>query len=81
MALTCTPLSTIGITTVKNVGELDTYGGAAALTFKVTDTLTITPRIMQQRADYNGFPLADYYSTPGNGFGYPVPSPVRRPAA
>ena len=75
MALTCTPLSTTGITTVNNVGALDTYGGAAALTFKVTDTLTITPRIMQQRADYNGFPLADYRSMPGNGFGYPVPSP------
>ena len=75
MALTCTPLSTTGITTVKNVGALDTYGGAAALTFKVTDTLTITPRIMQQRADYNGFPLADYRSVPGNGYGYPVPSP------
>jgi iron complex outermembrane receptor protein len=75
MALTCTPLSTSGITTANNVGALDTYGGAAALTFKVTDTLTITPRIMQQRADYNGFPLADYRSMPGNGFGYPVPSP------
>ncbi len=76
MALTCTPLSTAGITTVKNVADLDTYGGAAALTFKVTDTLTITPRIMQQRADYNGFPLADYRAVPGNGFGYPVPSPL-----
>ncbi len=75
MALTCTPLSTTGISTVKNVGALDTYGGAAALTFKVTDTLTITPRMMQQRADYNGFPLADYRSVPGNGYGYPVPSP------
>jgi iron complex outermembrane receptor protein len=75
MALTCTPLATSGITTVKNVGELNTYGGAAALTVKITDTLTITPRIMQQRADYNGFPMADYLATPGNGFGYPVPSP------
>jgi outer membrane receptor protein involved in Fe transport len=74
MALTCTPLATSGITTVKNVGALNTYGGAAALTVKITDTLTITPRIMQQRASYNGFPLADYRSMPNNGIGYPVPS-------
>jgi iron complex outermembrane recepter protein len=76
MALTCTPLATSGgITTVKNVAALDTYGGAAALTVKITDTLTITPRIMQQRASYNGLPLADYLSMPNNGIGYPVPSP------
>ena len=30
---------------------IDTYGGAAALTVKITDALTITPRIMQQRAE------------------------------
>jgi iron complex outermembrane receptor protein len=72
IALTCTPLATTGITTVNNVAEIDTYGGAAALTVKINDALTITPRIMQQRANYNGFPLADYRATPGNGFGYPV---------
>src|SRR5258708_16117287 len=72
MALTCTPLAASGITTVKNVGALNTYGGAAALTVKITDALTVTPRIMQQRSDYNSFPLADYLATPGNGFGYPV---------
>ncbi len=74
MAVTCTPLAASGITTVNNVGALNTYGGAAALTVKISDALTITPRIMQQRADYNGFPMADYLSMPGNGFGYPVPS-------
>jgi iron complex outermembrane recepter protein len=74
MALTCTPLSTTGITTVNNVAKNDSYGGAAALTVKLNDALTITPRIMQQRSDYNGFPLADYRSIPNNGFGYPVPS-------
>ncbi len=74
MALTCTPLAASGITTVKNVGALNTYGGAAALTVKITDALTVTPRIMQQRASYNGFPLADYRSMPSNGIGYPVPS-------
>jgi iron complex outermembrane recepter protein len=80
IALTCTPLATTGITTVKNVAENDSYGGAAALTVKINDALTITPRIMQQRSDYNGFPLADYRAIPNNGFGYPVPSgPVTLP--
>src|SRR5229473_774514 len=84
MALTCTPLAKSGITTVNNVAENDTYGGAAALTVKINDTLTITPRIMQQRANYNGLPLADYLSMPGNGIGYLVPSvlvPLPRPLA
>jgi outer membrane receptor protein involved in Fe transport len=75
MALTCTPLAAAGITTVNNVGALHTYGAAAGLTVKINDALTVTPRIMQQRADYNGFPMADYRSMPGNGVGYPIPSP------
>src|SRR5260221_603768 len=69
---TARTVSNRGISTVNNVAENNTYGGAAALTVKITDTLTITPRIMQQRANYNGLPLADYLATPGNGFGYPV---------
>src|SRR6266478_7393048 len=80
MAVTCTPLAATGVATVNNVGENYTYGGAAALTVKINDALTITPRILQQRSDYNGFPLADYRSIPGNGIGYPVPSgPVTLP--
>ena len=74
MAGACTPLSTTGITTVDNVGEINTYGGAATLTIKLNDALTITPRVMMQKATYNGFPMADYLSMPGNGYGYPVPS-------
>ncbi|GAC1299394.1 MAG: TonB-dependent receptor [Steroidobacteraceae bacterium] len=74
MALTCTPLATTGISTVDNVGAINTYGGAASLTVKLNDALTITPRAMLQKATYNGFPLADYLSMPGNGIGYPVPS-------
>ncbi len=73
MALTCTPLATTGITTVKNVGTLDTYGGAAALTVKVTDTLTITPRIMQQRADYNGLPAGGLSLDAGQRLRLPRP--------
>ena len=73
---TCTPLTTNpGLTTtVGNVGAINTYGGAAALTIKLGDALTITPRLMTQRADYNGFPMADVLSDPSNGYGYPVPS-------
>ncbi len=82
MALTCTPLATTGITTVDNVAAVDTDGGAATLTVKINDSLTITPRVMLQRASYNGLPLADYLSTPGNGIGYPVPSgPYTLPTA
>jgi iron complex outermembrane receptor protein len=76
MAGTCTPLATTGITTVDNVGAIDTYGGAASLTLKINDSLTITPRIMQQQADYNGFPMADYTTDTANGIGYPVPTPA-----
>jgi len=81
-AATCFPLSTTGITTVDNVGAIDTYGGSASLTVKVNDSLTITPRMMTQRANYNGFPMADFLSTPGNLIGYPAPSgPYTLPTA
>ncbi len=76
MALTCTPLSTTGITTVDNVGAINTYGGAATLTVKLNDALTITPRLMMQRAGYNGFPMGDYLTDTANGIGYPVPTPA-----
>jgi iron complex outermembrane recepter protein len=80
--VTCFPLSTTGITTVDNVGAIDTYGGSASLTIKVNDSLTITPRMMTQRANYNGFPMADFLSTPGNLIGYPAPSgPYTLPTA
>jgi outer membrane receptor protein involved in Fe transport len=75
MAATCTPLATTGITTVDNVGQINTSGGAASLTIKLNDALTITPRVMLQKATYNGFPLSDYLTDPGNGIGYPVPTP------
>ena len=74
---TCTPLSVFTnpslTTVVSNVAAQNSYGGAAALTIKVTDNVTVTPRIMMQQASYNGFPMADVLTTPGNGYGYPVP--------
>ncbi|HVW67749.1 MAG TPA: TonB-dependent receptor [Steroidobacteraceae bacterium] len=72
--VTCFPLSTTGVTTVSNVGATNTYGGAISLAIKATDDLTITPRMMVQRTDLDGFPMADYNTMPGNGWGFPVPS-------
>jgi len=72
--VTCFPLSTTGRTTVSNVAAIDSYGGSASLTIKAGDTVTITPRVMVQRTDYNGFPLGDYNSLPQNGIGFPAPS-------
>ncbi len=72
----CTPLATTGITTVDNVGAIDTSGFTAALTIKPTDTLMVTPKFMLQRAGYNGFPMADYLTDTANGIGYPVPTPA-----
>jgi len=75
MSLSCTPLAATGITTVDNVGAIDTSGFTAALTIKPTDSLTVTPKFMLQRAGYNGFPMADYLTDTANGIGYPVPTP------
>src|SRR2546421_4990449 len=72
--VTCFPLSGSGRTTANNVAALDTYGGSASLTLKAGDAVTITPRLMMQRAGYNGLPLADFNSPPGNGIGFPAPS-------
>ena len=76
---TCFPLSTTGRTTLDNIAQADTYGGSVSFTIKLTDNLTITPRAMTQRAEYNGFPLADFNTTPGNGIGFPVPSSAPPP--
>ena len=81
VGISCFPLSTTGITTVNNVGAIDTSGGSVTLAIKATDTLTITPRIMMQRANYNGFPLADFNTTPGNGYGFPMPATGASPPA
>jgi iron complex outermembrane recepter protein len=72
--VTCFPLSTSGHTTADNVAAADTYGGSASLTIKAGDAVTIIPRVMVQRAGYNGFPLGDFNSMPQNGIGFPAPS-------
>ncbi len=80
---TCTPLSVntnrSQVTVLDNIGEVKTYGGAASLTIKVSDDLTITPRFMAQRAEYNGFPMTDAPTATDNGYGYPIPPPAVPP--
>ncbi len=67
---TCRPLDGTGHTVVDDIAATKTYGGAASLTVQVTDGLTITPRIMVQKASYNGFPMTDVLGAPHNGVGY-----------
>jgi iron complex outermembrane receptor protein len=61
------------ISTVNNIGATNQYGVAAALAFKVSDTLTVTPRFMEQRETYNGFPMTDVLTTK-DAIGYPYPA-------
>jgi iron complex outermembrane recepter protein len=60
-------------TTVNDVGATKEYGFAAALAFKVSDKLTVTPRFMEQRESYNGFPMTDVLTTK-DAIGYPYPA-------
>jgi outer membrane receptor protein involved in Fe transport len=76
MNLTCTPLATTGITTIDNVGAVGTSGFTATLTVKPADALTITPKFILQKTNYDGFPMADYLTDTANGIGYPVPTPA-----
>jgi len=82
-APTCTPLSVYtnpsAVTVLDNIGQIKTYGGAATFTLKLGDRVTVSPRFMAQRAEYNGFPMSDLLTNTGNGYGYPVPSPFTPP--
>lgn len=46
----------------RNVNDGTKYGGRLALTFKPTETLTITPRVVYQKLDTDGYPRADVYN-------------------
>jgi iron complex outermembrane receptor protein len=48
-----------GARTVRNVGRSLTDGATASAIVKLTDDLTVTPRIMYQNTRFNGYPLAD----------------------
>jgi len=51
---------------IPDIAHTNTYGGALSLAYQATDSLVITPRVMHQRSDYNGFPYADFF-IPGSG--------------
>ncbi|MBS0366113.1 MAG: TonB-dependent receptor [Proteobacteria bacterium] len=59
-------------TTANDVNRVNSYGAAASLLIKASDAFSITPRVMFQKADANGFPYADDGS-------YPVPVPAVLP--
>ena len=73
-AFACFPNATgdSAVGTEDNVAELESYGGALALTWEATDALAITPRFAYQKAEYNGLPLADVFAG-GGPAGYPAP--------
>jgi outer membrane receptor protein involved in Fe transport len=68
-----TTLGGLPTSTVKDVGRINSYGGAAALLIKVSDALSITPRILFQKSDSNGLNYSDVGA-------YPVPTPSPPPA-
>src|SRR5882762_584399 len=67
-----TTLGGLPTSTVKDVGRINSYGGAAALLIKVSDALSVTPRILFQKSDSNGLNYADVGA-------YPVPTPSPPP--
>ena len=67
-----TTLGGLPTTTVDDVGRTNSFGGAGTLLIKVSDALSITPRIMFQKADSNGFEYSDVGA-------YPVPVPGTPP--
>lgn len=45
-------------TTVRNLGKSMTDGGQLSMLWQITDDLTVTPRVMYQRTNVDGLPLA-----------------------
>ena len=58
--------------TVNNVAADRTTGGSISLAWKVTDALTVTPRVLYQNSEYNGLPYSDHTT-------YQVPPPAVAP--
>jgi iron complex outermembrane receptor protein len=52
----------------KDVNNVDSYGGRLALELRPTDNLTITPRVVVQKVDADGFNRVDLYNILGNPF-------------
>jgi outer membrane receptor protein involved in Fe transport len=58
--------------TVTNVAANRTTGGSISLAWKPIDALTVTPRVLYQNNEYNGFPYSDHTT-------YSVPPPTVAP--
>ncbi len=52
----------------RNVNDGDRYGGRIAVILKPTETLTITPRVLYQEIDVNGFNREEKFNLYGNPF-------------
>jgi iron complex outermembrane recepter protein len=44
--------------TFNNIGQTTTSGGQVAMLWKITDDLSVTPRVIYQRTDLNGLPFS-----------------------
>jgi iron complex outermembrane receptor protein len=68
------PTTLLGSTyeTVDNVAANKITGGSISLAWKVNDVLTVTPRVLYQKSEYNGFPYSDHTA-------YTVPPPAVAP--
>ena len=61
-----------------DINDGERYGGRVALLLKPTEEITITPRIVYQKVEANGFNREDVYNLYANPFGTtPVSGPVR----
>ena len=56
----------------RDVNDGHRAGGRVAITFKPTDNLTITPRILYQDIDVNGFNREEVFNLYGNAFTTPA---------
>lgn len=61
-------IDAIGPAAGQNVNDGERYGGRLALTFQPTEDLTITPRIIYQKVNANGFNRQEVFSLLANDF-------------
>ena len=53
-------------TTIENVDDRRTFGGQVALRWQPTDAFDVTAKIMAQKTEIDGFPLADFVFDPAS---------------
>ena len=58
-------------TTVENVDDKKTYGGQIALRWQPSDAFEVTAKVLAQKTELSGFPLADFVFDPAS-----PPSPI-----